>query len=246
MFSDEVLKFIANNPGTTSLSISKYLSATTTRVSATLSYYTKIKTLRRTDKIPYKYFINSVENTKPVTKPTVIESTVKPTIKIERITEIDSIIDSLSKEIADKISFQIKKHLREEVMKLSEYSTIADQGPDWTDKWTKELSKMLSPFAKKERKPIILVVGLLPNQAGLINSEFGDKFVIRHWTKDQTATQLKYSINNVSNIFVFVDKIGHNIDGIVASSGKNYQRVSGGMTSLRKAILDYSKEKCNA
>lgn len=87
--------------------------------------------------------------------------------------------------------------------------------------------------APKARNTAILVVGLLPQQAGIIVQEFGEAFDLRFW-KDGNPKELDAQLRGVEGVYVLTTMVSHWMtDKIKAHS--HVVHVSG-MDKLRTAL----------
>ena len=83
----------------------------------------------------------------------------------------------------------------------------------------------------------VVIVGLLPDQENMIKGEFKDCFRLRFW-KDGNPKSLREISGNADHILTFVDKIGHKHEDAILASGRKPDRVTGGMSSLRKRLTE--------
>lgn len=88
----------------------------------------------------------------------------------------------------------------------------------------------------KVRKPKLLVVGLLPAQAGMVSSEFYDAFDLRFVETNANLQQLRDSARGVDRVLLFTGKVSHSNQEAIRSVGAPIEYVSGGMTSLRDKL----------
>lgn len=94
---------------------------------------------------------------------------------------------------------------------------------------------------KKSERLKILVTGLLPQQANLIEKEFGNEFNLRFW-KDKGLASLKHSVTACDIALLIVNKASHKTSDILKANCKNYNLVTGGLTSLRTKLKELSQE----
>lgn len=92
----------------------------------------------------------------------------------------------------------------------------------------------VSPAALKVRQPRVLIMGLKPQQSGLMQQEFGACLDLRFW-KDEGVSKLVSLARNADNIIGMTDFIGHSDEDPVKAFPE-YQRLGGGMTGLREAL----------
>ena len=89
----------------------------------------------------------------------------------------------------------------------------------------------------KQPKPAVLIVGLLPQQAGLIQTEFGEHLNLKFW-KEGSLIQLKNTAKQSDFVLLFTSKISHDATNAVSSVNNNMIRIAGGMTSLREKLTE--------
>lgn len=101
------------------------------------------------------------------------------------------------------------------------------------------LPKINPPAPKQEVLPSkkkVLVVGLLPQQAGMIASEFGEVFDLNFADKDALNGKLKTQVLHSDLVVGMVGFISHAQDDILQMAGGYYRKCSGGMTRLRDLL----------
>lgn len=86
-------------------------------------------------------------------------------------------------------------------------------------------------------KLCVLIVGLLPQQAGMIQTEFGNDLNLKFW-KEGSLGQLRKTAQSADFVLLFTSKISHDATNAVASVNKNMIRVVGGMTTLREKLTE--------
>lgn len=97
---------------------------------------------------------------------------------------------------------------------------------------------IVPPPQKQEqvvRLPRVTIVGLLPQQAGLISSEFGQAYDLSFW-KEEGIDKLKSLAKNSDHIITFSGKLPHLVENTIRSVNRDFKRVMGGMTELRRAL----------
>ncbi len=141
------------------------------------------------------------------------------------ISKID--IDDVIKNIAIELAVKVLDYVKSEFKELPKLQAVLDK-PDNRAK--------IQDKPKDKPKMRIGVVGVLPNQAKILQKEFGDNFDIRFWTKDQSAQQLSSLASNSDYTVVMVSKIGHWAYETVSKHSSNYVSVSGGISQIRQCI----------
>ena len=87
----------------------------------------------------------------------------------------------------------------------------------------------------KVSKKRVLIAGLLPQQAGMIQSEFGEVFDLSFW-KDESLRALKSRAESAEVTITFTSKIAHAAEDAIKTTSTEYHRCVGGMTSLRDML----------
>lgn len=101
----------------------------------------------------------------------------------------------------------------------------------------------LTMYAEAMRKDLeffhefkrVLIAGLLPQQAGMIQSEFGEVYDLSFW-KDESLRALKSRAESAEVTITFTSKIGHAAENAIKATNTEYRRCVGGMTSLRDML----------
>jgi len=102
-------------------------------------------------------------------------------------------------------------------------------------------TKLAAP-PPKAKLPRVLVGGLLPDQANIIQKEFSDALDIRFLGANENVQLWKSNASHADAVFVFADKISHMLIRAVESVGATPIIVKGGMSSLREALTKYYVE----
>ena len=100
-----------------------------------------------------------------------------------------------------------------------------------------EVASIEDEAANRMKLANVVIVGLLPDQENMIKDEFKDCFRLRFW-KDGNPKSLREISGNADHILTFVDKIGHKHEDAILASGRKPDRVTGGMSSLRKRLTE--------
>lgn len=98
---------------------------------------------------------------------------------------------------------------------------------------------------ERERKPRVLIAGLLPAQAGMISSEFGDVFDLDFYMTDKSLQTLRNKLPGADYYITFTSKIAHASEDMAKSLGKDIIRTSG-MDVLRDKLLELYTEVSDA
>ena len=92
---------------------------------------------------------------------------------------------------------------------------------------------------KRKRLPRVLIVGLLPDQANVIQGEFSQTFDLR-FTKPKGGTQtLKEKARRADMTFIMTSWISHSVTGEIKSVTDKTRYVSGHLEALRQELTAY-------
>jgi predicted transcriptional regulator len=202
-----------------------YLLYKKNKVEREISYYNGPKPV-------YKYFKKAGEKPiQKIVKDTSIEKSIN-TSSIEKLVvrEVTKAFDiskfeDLTNSIADSLVDVIMNKITERIS-----SRIQDIIPTIKGK-----EYVIESIKRKEKQKSILIIGLLPQQCGIIQSQFGEDFDIRFW-KEEGTKKLKDLCKGSDHILTFTSKISHQVENTVISEGRMPTRIRGGLTSLKQAL----------
>ena len=141
--------------------------------------------------------------------------------------------DALARAIAQHVVSRVKQHLETQLQAI-----LPPQKADPTPISIEELTARVSGTAPcKAKAETVLIAGLLPNQAGIIDKEFSDVFDLRFYMIGQSLKQLAAMAANVDHVFTFTSKVSHAVEEIMIGKGHKIHRCSGGMTMLKDQLL---------
>jgi len=211
---DKAIFFLKNNPGATSRQIADAYNIPPASVASLLLRACNSGEVVRIDSHPYTYKMAHVAEKIPAAPP----SPPQPQ---------SSNIDELAKSIALELAAKIKEYL------MQELADLLPVQPHLAD----IIGRTIVAQPRKVRLPTVVIVGLLPYQAGLIQQQFHDAFDLRFW-KDESATQLKSLCKNADYVIAFTGKMGHQSTDIVNSVRPDCITVMGGITRLKDKLLE--------
>jgi len=88
----------------------------------------------------------------------------------------------------------------------------------------------------RQRKPKVVVVGLLGEQAGAVSKEMGGEYQLVFLASDVTSKRLKMNLTGADKAYGMVRFMDHRADGIIAKTNIPYTRVNGGVTDLIRLL----------
>lgn len=94
---------------------------------------------------------------------------------------------------------------------------------------------------QKEVLPKVIIAGLLPQQAGLMVAEFGKDLDLAFIESNESSNskRIEQLLQSHDVAYGMTSFMGHPLDGKLRSGAKLYQRVSGGLSSLRENLRAY-------
>lgn len=228
---DVILSYLKDHPGATTRDLYPVTGQTPNNTSATLSYLVnKTNKLERqqvgvtlTNSPIYGYWLKGTMPNTPEKSGTVVQRQARPAVPKAQ-GSLDALIADFAESLAEQIAGRMADRLRERL--------------------TVELEDMRAPLIKapqlnppeavetRLRQKKVLIVGLLPQQAGKVVDEFGEVFDLSFW-KDEATALLKARARAADLVVTFTSKIGHFAEDIIHASGTPLVRCTGGMTTLR-------------
>lgn len=156
--------------------------------------------------------------------------TSHPTQSDDITSMIQSIGNALAKQIVAQVALNLQPLLQRELAQV-----IPQQPVEIPQLDVKALiSTQTAP--KRERLTKVGIVGLLPQNAGVISTEFHDKFDLKFWEGGSNASLKSLGI---SCEYVLCTKwCGHKHVETLKSVGANTRFLPGGMESIRETLIN--------
>lgn len=146
----------------------------------------------------------------------------------------DTALDALAKGLADVIVGRVKQNIAVELNSMLPEPVPAVALPSLAEVMGRITSHTALPAPKSGSKKV-LIVGLLPQQAGMINSEFGDCFDLSFW-KDDGIDKLRALAASADVSLVHIAHTSHGTTEIAKKHSKDFRQVTGGMSSMRDEL----------
>lgn len=254
----EILDFIRRNPNTTTTVIAANLGAKITRVAVSCLELFNQGRLDRTpstsanNRVTYTYTV--VENSEfdrkriPV-KQTSSRAKVKVTARKKGVVQpreskpisLDSLLNQIAQEFAKQIVQRVVNHVSVELTSMVPEAVPLLEGPSISDVMSR-FTKTVEPAAPRLKK--VLVTGLLPQQEGVLQAEFGDCFDLSFWNdrNGDGISQLKSKCAHVDHVLHHFGHSSHAVEDQIKKTGVPFQRISGGLTSMKNALLELYTE----
>lgn len=163
----------------------------------------------------------------PAPAPTQPEA-VKPS------TSMDELVMQLADKLAQSIALQVQARLEDYLTQAIEAKLAPLPEAVRMDV---ELPLPTAPVKHKGEKLHVCIGGLLPQQAHLIQKEFGADMQIDFLGSDHNAKSVQEKLSHADAAFVMTKFIGHWLDRKFAEAKVPvFQRINGGMTRLRDCL----------
>ena len=237
----QIEAFVAANPGATSAQVASSLGLEHKNAGAALAYLTKRGRLSREPaghtitNVPF-YAYYPPNHTPSGNVARASESVVKRrkasassrTPTNPATLDLNALVEDLATSLADTLAQQVAAKLKDRLMAqlATQLPALAAPPP-----------QIHAPIINEPRahKPKVLIAGLLPQQAGMIQSEFGEVFDLTFW-KDESLQALKHRAEAAQVTITFTSKIGHAAENAIKATSTEHHRCVGGMTSLRDML----------
>lgn len=237
----QIEAIVAANPGATSGTVAAHLSIARNRAGAALQYLFKHGRLHRElagttiTNVPfYSYYPAAAKPSENVARASenVVKrrkaSTPSRTPTNPASLDLNALVENLATSLADTLAQQVAAKLKDKLM-----AQLATQLPALAAPPPQIHAPIINePKVSKKR---VLIAGLLPQQAGMIQSEFGEVFDLAFW-KDESLHALKSRAESAEVTITFTSKIGHAAESAIKTTSTEYRRCVGGMTSLRDML----------
>lgn len=181
-----------------------------------------------------------VQSEKHVVQAEDIEAVAKPSKA--KASSLDALVEEIAAQIVNRLVGSVKRRLpsalerivpaQQEVVHDDDFVALLDNVlAESTPKPPALLAKQTKPASKMLK---IGIVGLLPQQAGLISTEFGETFDLSFWNEDGNG---RLKSMGVGCDRVLVTKwVAHKTTEVLTSVGANWRKVVGGMDELRTIL----------
>lgn len=150
---------------------------------------------------------------------------------------VDGMAEHFSERLSTALSDLVVQAISEKLTAKLHNKTVARLEDAIDSMLPKEVASIEEDAAERMKLSSVVIVGLLPEQENMIKDEFKDCFRLRFW-KDGNPKSLREISGNADHILTFVDKIGHKHEDAILASGRKPDRVTGGMSSLRKRLTE--------
>lgn len=237
----QIEAFVAANPGATSGQVASSVGLEHKNAGAALTYLTKKGRLSRElagrtiTNVPfYAYYPPTPTPSGNVARAseTVVKrrkaSASSRTRTNPTTLDLNALVEDLATSLADTLAQQVAAKLKDRLMAQLATTLPALAAPP---------PQIHAPIINEPKvsKKRVLIAGLLPQQAGMIQSEFGEVFDLAFW-KDESLHALKSRAESAEVTITFTSKIGHAAENAIKATHTEYHRCVGGMTSLRDML----------
>ena len=94
---------------------------------------------------------------------------------------------------------------------------------------------------KSQRKPKVAVIGVTPQQAGILSSEFADAYDLAFWQNDGIPRLRSIGIS--CELCLVTKFVSHKATEVLTAQGAHWRKVTGGIDSIRDALTGYYVER---
>lgn len=148
--------------------------------------------------------------------------------------KLDTLVEELARSIAQHVLSRVEAQLAAQLGQILP-KTTQPLTPISVEALTARLLPVEQAGAKR---PTVLIAGLLPSQAGVIQQEFHDVFDLRFYMVEENLSRLRDMLPGAQHVFTFTSKISHKVEETMKSFGVTIHRCSGGMTMLKEQLLN--------
>lgn len=229
-----IRQYVTTHPGKTCKEIAEALGIPIGTVSGTTTVefkegrMSRVLVGRTLSNAPvYGYAITDTETV--VSTPETVVSKPKRSAKPA---VLDTLLDQFASNIAMSLVERVKDRLIEELQSI--VPQVETQSRPLLEEIQARIAVAVPAVADKRKK--VVIVGLLPSQAGHITNEFHDAFDLRFVESGDKPGRVKDAAKDADGVFLFSSKLGHHVEESLKSMGKPFTRIMGGMTQLRDAL----------
>lgn len=238
----EILEYLKTHAQQTTGDIARGIGWTTQRVSAALwAEVHRVPSFVVKESLPptgmhvkptnvYTHVDFAPETTKPepATLPEPVEPAPPATGSLNDLA--DMLAQAIAQHVVSRVQAQIGRQLR---------AILPPPADALKPLAVEQLAERIAggqPVAKPKAASV-LIAGLLPSQAGIIDAEFGDVFDLRYYMVGDNLKHLAAMAAHVDHVFTFTSKISHAVEEVMVGKGHKIHRCSGGMTMLKDQLL---------
>lgn len=158
---------------------------------------------------------------------------------LPEVTSIDGLIESLAAQLVSQVVSRVKQTLPGELQKLlpaPAQPPAEGSAPPITQSLAIE-GDIIAPEKKMQRSilPNVAIIGLLPQQAGLISQEFGRVFDF-DFIEPDAVFKLRRAAERAGTIIEMTKFISHSAEAIIKNGTQPLIRIHGGMSKLREEL----------
>jgi len=164
-------------------------------------------------------------------------------VKSQLVTELGRMLPAPAK--APEVKAEIQPEVVQEMEEVEKADDVVMEPEPSPCRFTMSPPKLPVIEQAQPRKPRVGITGLLPQQAGMIQSEFCDTFDITFWNDrngDGHGT-LRAMGKGCDIVFFHKNHANHTTQDILKNVGANFVIVGGGMSQLRDALTKYYVEQ---
>lgn len=230
--------YLREHPGSGSTDVAKAMKVTPVTAASMMLYYYKKGDLTRVENrasngapcYMYSLYAPAVNQVTRVPQ----RNAAKPVPQQDLISQavsrlVDEITAPIREQIESRLSAAVTLHVEQALAAL----------PQRMAGMVKKLPTLEVPTLEKTR---VAIIGLLPEQQGLIQTEFGDLFKLYFVETTKTNVGKLKAAGNCAKVFVMGSFISHGQLNVLQSAGISFTTCMGGMSTLRGEMRSYLEE----
>lgn len=154
---------------------------------------------------------------------------------------LDALVDSLAAHITAQVMQRVHTRLAAMAAPYAEPQPPADPPSVDVSAALQTLTAPTTTQPAASKLPRVGVIGLLPNQCGVVATEFGSCMDLEFWNdaNGDGRRQLEGLSKRCEIVFVHIRHTSHSVEELLKFHGANYRRVGGGVTALKEAMTEY-------
>ena len=256
--ASRILGYIDTHPGHKVSEIAKALDASISNVSSTLTHKFKRGLVRRalvartlTGAPIYGYYAPNSDNVVCTSENVVCKPPkAQRKQKVVAADPLDTFLKAAARELVDGLFVRVRKEIASRKGELlqsltgeSVESGLASPPQVALEAVVPLTLPKLVPPVHETRTTLrrIGVIGLLPQQCGELQKEFGDCLDLTFWN-DGPQSSLKALAVRCEAVFLHTRHMSHVTDEALKHAGANIIRVTGGTHNMKEAITKYFVE----
>lgn len=236
-----ILEFVQKNPGSTVADASEVIDTTPGSVDASVRILVNKRLIQRVQsapggakgRAPYKLYPFGYDATQSVSTPAAVLPVAHPApapLTIERT--IQEFVSALVSQVTTQVTAQLHATLQAQVDDAiaKAVKSVVIPAP--------EKGIAAGPTAPAPRKRRVLIVGLLPQQAGMIQQEFHRELDLSFYQTTEHRNRLASAAGHADIVISMTKFIDHSVTETIKAAKANLRYCNGGLTALRDILTE--------